>query len=236
MTKNKNYFQNKFIKIGHRGACGYETENTLPSFGKAIVLGADAVEFDVRLCKSGEAVVFHDDSLKRLAGLNEKISDKTLTELKAISIGGGEKIPTLEEVLDFINGRIGVNIEIKDEGAILPTTEIIENFTKKEKWRENDFLISSFDFDWLEKFRKIMPEIKIGALIEDIPIDYERITKRLKAFSVNPPFSLIDDSLVEQAHGLGLKIVPFTVNESSDIIRLKELGVDGIFSDFPDRL
>lgn len=236
MLKKTSPFYKKIVKIGHRGACGYEPENTLSSFEKAINLGVDAVEFDVLVCKSGEVVVSHDDNLARMAGLNEKISDKTLDELKAIDIGEGEKSSTLEEVLNLINGRIAVNIELKDSASPEPTAEIIKKFLNNGAWSEDDFIVSSFNFGWLKRFVKKMPQIKIGALVENLPIDYKTITEKLKAFSVNPPLEFVDDSFMKKARSLGLKVMVWTVNNPSDIAKAKKLGVDGIFSDFPDRL
>ena len=93
------------IIIGHRGAMGYEPENTLRSFQKALDLGVDMIEFDVHLCKSGELVVFHDEKVNRTTNGQGYIAQKSLEKLKELDAGQGEKIPTLEEVLDLVKGK-----------------------------------------------------------------------------------------------------------------------------------
>src|SRR6056297_2287931 len=104
------------LKIGHRGAMGYEPENTLRSFKKAIELNVDMVELDVYVCSSGELVVIHDDKVDKTTNGKGYVSEKSFDELRKLDAGMGEKIPTLQEVLDLIDKRAKVNIELKGKG------------------------------------------------------------------------------------------------------------------------
>ena len=103
----------KLLKISHRGACGYEPENTLASFKKAIEINADMIELDVHVCKTGEVVVIHDEKVNRTTNGKGYVSQKNLESLKKLDAGKGKKIPTLIEVLDLVNKRVKVNIELK---------------------------------------------------------------------------------------------------------------------------
>ena len=120
------------LKIGHRGAAGLEPENTLRSFGKAISLGVDAVEFDLHKCKTGELVAIHDSSVNRTTNGIGLVADLTLAELKLLDAGAEETIPTFSEILDFINKRVKVFIEIKEKGIAELIFHEIELF-KREK-------------------------------------------------------------------------------------------------------
>jgi glycerophosphoryl diester phosphodiesterase len=114
--------------IGHRGASGYEPENTLRSFQKAIDLGVEMIELDVYTCKSGELVVMHDDKVNRTTNGNGYVFNMTLTELKTLDAGKGEKVPTLVEVFDLINKKIAINVELKGEGTAESTAELIQKY------------------------------------------------------------------------------------------------------------
>ncbi len=224
------------LKIGHRGAKGYAPENTLKSFKKALSLNVDAVELDVFTCKSGELVVIHDDKINRTTDGKGYVSDKTLNELKSLDAGEGEKIPLLSEVLDLISGRIKVNIELKGPNTAKSVNKLIEYYIKKRSWNYEDFLISSFNMKELRIFRNLNTKVKIGILMKKKPVEYNQVVKEIEAHSINLHFKSVTGEFVEDAHRNGLKVYTWTVNDFSDIKKMKELKVDGIFSDFPDRL
>ncbi len=119
-------------KIGHRGAMGYAPENTLKSFKKALELNINCVELDVHACKSGELAVIHDDEVDRTTNGKGYIAEKDLNEVKILDAGEGEKIPLLSEVLDLIDKRIKINIELKAEGTAKPVYEMIEDYMKNK--------------------------------------------------------------------------------------------------------
>ncbi len=224
------------IKIGHRGAMGYAPENTLKSFKKALELNVDAVELDIYVCKSGELVVIHDDKVDRTTNGKGYVVEKTFEELSALDAGEGEKIPKLSEVLDFIDRKVKVNIELKGVKTAKPVQELIEKYVKNKGWEYDDFLVSSFNHYELKKFRKLNPKIKIGVLISGIPRGFLEFAEMLNVYSINLCFKFINQECVNDAHNHNLKVYVWTVNDSEDIERMKTLGVDGIFSNFPDRL
>lgn len=224
------------IKIGHRGVWGYKPENTICSFKKALEFDIDMVEFDVFACKTGEVVVIHDYRIDRTTEEKGYVQKKTFEELRRLDAGKGQKIPTLQEVLNLIDKKVKVNIELKGEGSAKPVYEIIERYIKENGWKKADFLISSFNHYDLREFNRFNSEIKIGAVIAGIPIGYAECAQKVNAYSLHASKEFINKALVDDAHKRGMKLFVYTVNEPEDIERVKLFGVDGIFSDFPDRL
>jgi glycerophosphoryl diester phosphodiesterase len=223
-------------KIGHRGAMGYAPENTLKSFKKALELHVDAVELDVYVCKSGELVVIHDDKVNRTTNGKGYVVEKTLNELRSLDAGEGEKIPLLTEVLDLVDKKVKINIELKGTGTAKPVHELIESYVKNNSWKYDHFMISSFNHYDLKSFKELNPNIKIGALIMGIPIGFAEFAEKVNADSINLCIESINKEFVDDAHKRGFKVYVWTVNDSDDIERIKALNVDGIFSNFPDRL
>ena len=228
--------KNKIIKIGHRGARAYVAENTLASFKHAIELGADAIEFDVMLCGSGELIVFHDHRVDYLSNGTGLVENLSLKYLKSLDVGGGNKIPTLEEALNFIDRNIPINIEIKGNNTVNELARILSDFIDNKGWKAKDFYISSFNQQYLLKIKKQFPEIRIGVLLVGIPLDLAKIGETLNAYSINLNLGFINKDIVDDAHKRGLKVFVYTVNNVEDIEMMKEMGVDGIFSDSPDLL
>ena len=225
---------NKILKIGHRGAKGYIAENTIASFEKAIALGVDAVELDVQLCRSGELVVFHDHRVDRLTNGEGRIDQLQYSYISKLKTGGSANIPTLNHVLDIIDNRIIVNIELKAQNTAIEVASVLNEYIDIYNWNKDKFIISSFDHIELSKFKKLCPDIKIAALTSAIPVDYALFAQNLGAYSVNVSLEFVNKKFVDDAHNRGLKIFVYTVNHTDDIIRMRKLGVDGIFSDFPD--
>jgi glycerophosphoryl diester phosphodiesterase len=224
------------LKIGHRGACGYEPENTLRSFEKALQLGVDMIELDVRICKSGDLVVIHDDKLERTTNGEGRVSEKWLYDLRKLDAGKGEKIPLLEEVLDLISGKAKVNIELKEENIANYVFEIIEKYIKGDKWSQDDFLISSFHLPALQEFDNLNPDIKTGLLTFFLPKNLKKIVRKVNIHSVNPSATLINKNFIGDMKKKNTKVFVWTVNNPEDIQKMKLAGVDGIISDYPDRI
>jgi glycerophosphoryl diester phosphodiesterase len=225
-----------FLKIGHRGAAGYEPENTLVSFKKALELNIDAVELDVYKCKTGELVVIHDDKVDRTTNGKGYVFDKSFNDLRLLNAGNGEKIPLLNEVLDLIDNKIIVNIELKGEDTAKPVSEIIKKYIKEKNWSEKSFIVSSFNHYELNKFKKMIPGIEIGACLTGIPINYAEFAEKAEAKFISLNMEFINKEFVKDAHKRGIKVFVWTVNDEDDIKRMMALGIDGIFSNFPDRL
>lgn len=212
---------------------GYEPENTLLSFKKALDLQVDVIELDVHLCKTGEVVVIHDDTVDRTTNGKGYVAEKTFQELRSLDAGKGQKIPELQEVLDLIKRKIKINIELKGRETAKPVSEIIEKYVRVKGWQYDNFLVSSFNCRELLEFSKLKPEIKIGLVTVNASLD---LAVKIKAHSVNVRYDAVNEDFVSTAHKKRLMVFAWTVNNSKDIKRIKSYGVDGIFSDFPDRL
>jgi glycerophosphoryl diester phosphodiesterase len=223
------------ICFGHRGASGYAPENTLVSLEKAISLGADWVEVDVHSVEN-ELVVFHDDRLERTTNGRGYVIEQSLEYLRSLDAGRGEKIPFLREVFDLVNRRAGINIELKGAATAAPVAALIERYIKNQRRKYEDFLVSSFNHHELRAIKKINPRIQTGALMIALPLDYARFAQALKSYSVHPSIEFIDQAFVDDAHRRGLKVYVFTVNHADDLAKMQVLGVDGIFTDYPDIL
>lgn len=223
------------LKIGHRGAMGYAPENTLLSFEKAIPI-SDMVELDVYVCKTGEVIVFHDIRLERCTNGSGYVMDKSFDELRQLNAGDGQQIPTLEEVLNLIDNRVAINIELKGPGTAKPVYDILQSYFDKGIYTKDRILISSFDHPELLAFRALDQEIAIGALICHIPADLAALAERMGAEYLNVSGEFINQALVDDAHRRGIKVLVYTVNLPDDIAVIKGFGVDGIFSNYPDRL
>lgn len=224
------------LKIGHRGACGYAPENTLASFQKAIDLGVDMIELDVRKTKDGKIVVIHDDSLKRVTGKKEKVAQNNFDKIREFDAGDGEKIPTLEEVLDLVERKTKINIELKAKKISESVAKILLDYVENKNWKQEDFLISSNIFSELIDFNKILPQIKIGVVVGIFKRSYSKLLKRLDLYAVCPSSKVVGRKFVEKAHKNRLKVFVWTVNDQRNIEKLRKMGVDGIFSDYPDRI
>ncbi len=221
------------LTIGHRGAAGYEPENTLLSFRKAIDLKVDMIEFDVQLCKSGEAVVIHDYILNRTTNGNGFVADKTLDELQKLDVGKGQAIPTLQESLEVIGNKASVNIEFKCRSIAAELCRTLNYFTEKGILHLKNIVVSSFILDELLIIRELLPSVKIGLLFEELPEEFDAVASQLQAFSINLNFNFLSKDIVDRIHAKGYKVYAYTVNKQSDKERMKAWGVDGIFTDFP---
>jgi len=222
--------------IAHRGASGYEPENTLRAFETAVELKADAVECDVQLCKSGEVVVFHDRKLKRITNTRGKVKRKKLAKLRSLNAGKSEHIPTLKEVLDVLDGRIGINVELKGKRTAVAAAQVIRSSIRTGHWKTDDFFVSSFYFRELRRFHEIYPEIPIALLYKRKPKGLKRRVRVLAPFAVNLNAENVRTAWMRRVHDRGLKVYVWTVDDAERAAELRVMGADGFFSNYPDRL
>jgi glycerophosphoryl diester phosphodiesterase len=187
------------------------------------------IEFDVSLCRSGEAVVMHDLDVDSRTDGTGPILDYTLEELKRLDAGEGERIPTLQEVIDFVDGRCPLNIEIKGPGSAKAVAKAIAGEIEKGR-PSDDFQVSSFNHVELKRFIELMPEIRTGLLLGCLPLSLAEMAEEIGAWSVNLDKELLSPEIVEDAHARGLKVLVFTVNTARDLARMEELSVDGVFT------
>ncbi len=218
------------LKIGHRGAKAYEPENTLRSFQKAIELGVDAIELDVRITKDQQIVTIHDADVKKTTNSEGLVSSLTLKEIKSLSTDKNEKIPTFEEALDFINHKAKILVEIKETGLEEQVLELIH-----KKGLENNVVIVSFLEQALKRIRELDAKIETG-LVYAKHKNPLKSALELKANYLLGFYKFIHTADVQKAHDKGLKIIVWTVNTASEAAEYKKKGVDGIASDKPDVL
>jgi len=226
------------LRIGHRGSKGYVAENTLESINHAILLGVDGIEIDIFKCLSGELVLSHENDLKRLTGKSGQLEKLTLNELKKFLVVGKYKIPTLKDVLKRIEVPLFVNIELKGLNTARATSQIITDISKSTSWSLENFIVSSFNWDELEQFRSIDKNTPVGILANKLMDINEAIEfgKKINAQAIHPNFKLLNDKTVKKIKNNGFKIYTWTVNNKDDINFMKQLKVDGIISDYPERI
>ncbi len=240
------------IIIAHRGGAKLAPENTLASFKNAIVIGADMIEIDVHFSKDSEIMVIHDESLDRTTNGTGEIKDLTLDEIKKYDAGSwfsedfkNEKVPTLTEVLQSINGQCKLLIEIKGGDERYPGLEkkIIE--TVKEHNAEPWVVIQSFNKNSILRIKEMYPDLVtyylLGKGFNDF---YDEVSGQIskgksikkKFDGVAPNYKLLDKNKVDLLHKAGFGIFTYTVNKKADMQKVIEVGVDGIITDSPDIL
>jgi glycerophosphoryl diester phosphodiesterase len=221
--------------FGHRGAAGHEPENTLRSVRRALDLGAEGIEVDVHFV-DGELIVIHDDTLQRTTNGSGRITDKSFSQLRLLNAGLGERIPTLAEVFEAVAHRALINVELKGPNTAAPVAALIEDHVRQRGWGWEEFILSSFDHAQLKRVKQIAPELRTAALIKSVPRDQAAFAEELGASAVNPSKRCVTPRLIADAHRRGLKVYVYTINEPREIVLMSALGVDGVFSDFPDRV
>lgn len=226
----------KPLVIGHRGAMGHETENTLASVQKAMDLGVDMIEIDVFKISSGEVVVFHDKTVDRLTNGPGDIESYNISDLSRLILDGGHKIPMLQDVLKLIDNKVALNIELKGANTADRVNFVMNYYIKERGWSADNFIISSFNWDELKALRSYNSEVAIAVLTEENPLDAIAIAKELKAEAINPAFNKLNAENTKAIKDAGFKIYTWTVNEPEDIAVVKALGVDGIITNFPERV
>jgi len=240
------------LKIGHRGAKAYAPENTISSFKKALEMGCDMVELDVRITKDKYPVVVHDNNLRRVTKNPARVSHLTLRQVKKLKVKKIESIPTLGEVLEIIDNKIGINIEIKSKDS----AQIVVQTLRDYKIDFKNVMISSNHPRELKEIERLEPEIttalifratnafNIWFILDFLAILFLPITKYYISWvvknanadylSINHHF--LNKKKVQCFKNKGIKICAWTVNSKKKIKYLKNLGIDGIITNYPDRL
>lgn len=231
-----NNMKTEHLVIGHRGAMGYETENSLASIQKAMDLGVDMIEIDVFKVESGEIVVFHDKMVDRLTNGGGSIEGYNYFDLMKLILNGNHKIPQLQDVLKLINNQVQLNIELKGANTSNRVNFIVDYYVRERGWSWDNILISSFNWEELKEMRQINKEVAIAVLTEGNPISAIPVARELNAVAINPDYRSLTAENVNKIHEGGFKIYTWTVNEAEDIEKVLQLGVDGIISDYPDRI
>ena len=228
-----------FVVMAHRGASAVAPENTLVAYERAIGMGADYAELDVRQTKDGAIVLMHDKTVHRTTGVKGFVWDMTLDELKQLEAGSwfgeeyrGEPIPTLEEVIRLVKGRMKLNIEVKisenEPGIAQKVVDIVrsEDFSR-------DCIITSFDMETVKTFKAIAPDLRTGFIFDK---EYRPDVFEGNWDILSSNHKLVDAEFMRLAKKSGKKTYVWTVNEREEMLRLLGLGVDGIITDKPDLL
>ena len=227
------------LNIAHRGASGTFAENTVRAFGAAIDAGADMCELDVQLSRDGAVVVIHDDTVERTTDGKGEVAELTLDELKRLDAGAtfkggpfkGARIPTLDEVFAVTSGKCGLNIELKAGGLEHQVAQIMQ-----ARNALGDSIVSSFNWEYLKKIQQLHFNIRVGLLAEEKPVDLMMNAVAMRAYSINPRWDMVTSDLCKAAHQRGLKLYTWTVDADSRMRALIESGVDGIMTNYPERL
>ncbi|MCD8497928.1 MAG: glycerophosphoryl diester phosphodiesterase [Alphaproteobacteria bacterium] len=232
--------------IGHRGASAYAPENTLESIHSAADMGAEWVEFDVKLTKDGIPILFHDDTLDRTTNTTGLMADTLYEDVQDLDAGSwfgdsfiGTKIPTLEEALDVLLERgLSANIEIKPcPGREKETAEVVMDALTR-CWDEPDrILISSFSHVALETAMDMAPDWHRSLLLEEEwPDNWQDIATHLDVSTINLNGNTVTRDDVEDAIDFGKPVLAYTINDPQKARQLQGWGIDGFFTDEPDTL
>lgn len=233
--------------ISHRGASGYAPENTLAAFELAVKMGSRNFEFDVHMTKDGRLVVHHDYDLKRTAGRDLGIAGLSYAELKKFNVGNKfgypfERVPQVSEVLDVISPAAEwLNLELKNDENVYPGLEkkLIELLASRPGVRERS-LLSSFDYGTLKRLRALDKSVKLGYLGHDLKaallLPAIIRAKAVSAVNFHMHLRLANRLHTAVIHKAGMKVCVYTVNKREDALKMERIGVDGIFSNYPDIL
>jgi glycerophosphoryl diester phosphodiesterase len=234
------------LVIGHRGFSAAAPENTQASFKKAMEVGADMIELDVHLSRDGQVVVIHDDTLNRTTNGKGRVANYTLNELKELNAGSwfgsqffGEKIPTLKEVLELTRGQILLCIELKGGDLGQYSLKDLADWSLQEVEKAgmlSQVLFASFDLSAIERIREKNPRIPVALI-------YSKSWSSPRAVTGERPIPVLScrDTVLTQTNAAkarleGMKILVWTVNREKRMERFLNMGVDGIITNYPDRL
>jgi glycerophosphoryl diester phosphodiesterase len=211
------------LRIGHRGAAGHAPENTLLSIETALAIGVDVVEIDVHRSLDGHLVVMHDERVDRTTNGSGYIRDLTLDELRALQPG----VPTLAEVLAAVKGRAALMIEMKVRGITRDVVQLA---------RGASVYYASFLHSELLRIRELERNARTVALIDAAPVSPAGFAVDARATHAGIAFDCLESRSVAGLKDAGIAVFTWTVDDPGDIARARSLGVDGLISNFPDRL
>ena len=237
--------RNSFHCIAHRGASAYEPENTMAAFIRAFDLGADGIECDVQRSRDGHLVIIHDGTVDRTTDGSGYVAEMTLAELRTLRIRGDSRnrlcIPLLDEVLGLVvSGERFLNLEIKGESV--QETEATARATAAKlavlaPQTRSSLLVSSFEHASLLSLHAVVPDVRIAPLFGTDWRNYDMIrrARQMGASAIHTAVQLVTPELLSRAHEAGLQVNVWTANRLPALRELLRLGIDGVFTDYPDR-
>jgi glycerophosphoryl diester phosphodiesterase len=229
--------------FAHRGAKNYAPENTIAAFELAVEQGADAVELDAKLSADGKVMVIHDQTVDRTTDGKGKVNQLSLMDLKKLDAGSffdhrftGERIPTLDEVFESVGKKIFINVELTNYASRNDDLVPLVVDVVKRHGLQRSILFSSFFPINLRRAQTLLPEVPVGLLAWDGllgTINRSSLYLDLSPKIVHPYLTDVNTRLMEREKKRGRRVHVWTVNEESDLVKMKEFGVDGVFTDDP---
>jgi glycerophosphoryl diester phosphodiesterase len=217
--------------MGHRGAKAYEPENTLRSIRRALDMGVQAVEIDVHASQDGRLVVIHDATVDRTTNGNGRVADLNWEELRRLDAGMGERLPSLEEVLDLVRGRVHLFVELKDPLAVEPLADF---FSAQTLFAEAHVI--SFWHPALKKLRRLEPRIRTGVLFVGCPADPSALAQAADAEALVLNYQYVTLELTKAARQASLLVAVWNIDDVADLLPMLPLELDYIGTNKPDIL
>ncbi len=221
------------VCIAHRGFSSKYPENTLLAFEKAVEVGADMIEFDIRWTADGHLVIFHDQDLRRIAGRPDRIEDLSLEQVRQVDMGMDQKIPTFEEVMDRMAGRIGMNLHVQSPDELV---DRVIDACRKAGILEEVFLAVGWE-DEIRRLRAEQPDVWVCSLVGQWEPSYVKANFPLDVKLLQPSHRIFErtgDEEVRLAKQAGMVMGVFYADLYSDFLWMKRLGVEGILTNCPD--
>lgn len=218
--------------FAHRGASGNYPENTASAITAALQAQVDGIELDVQSC-ADDFVIIHDSWLDRTTNGTGRVVDTPFSEIRKLDSGDGQQVLNLQQVLELIGTQTQINLELKHTFGLDKLVSTLEQNVADGIIEREQLLISSFDHHQLKWLKQNLPWVKIGALTASIPLNYAYFAENLHAYSVHLDKNFINHEFVADAKQRGLKVMTYTVDKQQEIEEMQNLGVDGIFSNYP---
>jgi len=220
------------LRIGHRGAAGHAPGNTLLSIAAALRIGVDLVEVDIQRTRDDHLIVLHDRLLQPSTTGRGWVSDCSLHEIRALrTVPGNQPIPTLVEVLEAVDGHAGLMLEIKSPGIAGAVVQAVHGYG----FRGNVYY-ASFLHEEVRSIRANDAAAQTIALLEGVPVRAAAFALDAQATHAGISIESATPAFVQQLHQAGLRVFVYTVDDPQQIAFARSCGVDGIISNYPDRL
>ncbi|MCW8106916.1 glycerophosphodiester phosphodiesterase family protein [Alteromonas ponticola] len=220
--------------LAHRGASKAAPENTLSAFDLAIHQGADGIEFDT-MEVDNHVIVFHDRWLERTTDGEGLVADKPIDYLRSLDAGNGEPIPFLYEVLQILPHHCICNVEIKQVTKLDTWLRHFDKAMELSGFPQDNMIVSSFNHHWLNQLSRKRPEFKLGILTAGVLENCHDLVNTMNAYSFHVDLEVVSKEYIDELKTLNAKVMVFTVDKVEDMQMLSEWGVDGIFTNVPDK-
>ena len=230
------------VNVAHRGASGNYPENTLIAFQKALEIGVDEIELDLHMTKDGHLIVMHDSTVDRTTDGTGAIAELTLAEIKALDAGRvfseqfqGERVPTWEEALDLVQGQVSLNVHLKEGGN--PDG----HYERKVAQALHEFqMVEASIWHAAMKALEFLPRLTRGLSAESFariaPQEYIQKSVEMGLRTMQPGRDITTREFVQKAHAAGRVVHVFYADTPEDMRAYIEIGVDGILTNYPERL